>query len=121
MADIHFKKNLIHLCTTQRTTPAQSSSGEPIDSWANNLVDQPCRFVFEEERIAQESVGFMMLKVPFMLIDSGVDMIEEDRIINITRVEDSSTIDAGPFTIEAVLKRSSTVRHHIRLNLEKVE
>ena len=120
MANVHFKKHLIHQAIVQRTTPAQSSSGELIDSWATTgTID--CRYVEKAERIASESAGFPMLESHMLLCNSGEDVREEDRIVTITLKADDSSIDAGPFTIESVLKRNSTGAHHISLQLERVE
>lgn len=125
MAGIHFKKTLIHQATVERTTPAQSSSGELIDSWANiGIIDG--RYVRKEHRIAQEGVGFMMLLKDMFLIDDGVTtlgetIIEEDRIVDIKLKADDTTVDAGPFTVESLLNRNTFGAHHISLGLERVE
>lgn len=63
----------------------------------------------------------MTLLEDMLLVNEGEDVIEEDRIINIIRKSDSSTVDAGPFTIEALLKRNTSSPHHISLQLERVE
>lgn len=120
MAGIHFKKKLIHQCTIQRTTPVQSSSGEPLDSWATvGTVD--CRYVRKKQRVAQESIGFMTLLEDILLMNDSEDVIEEDRIINIVKKSDGSSVDSGPFTIEALLQRNTSDGHHLSLQLERVE
>lgn len=120
MANIHFKKHLIHQCTVQRNTPAASGSGELIPSWADgDTID--CRYVEKRERIASEGVGLMMLEQHILLCDIGEDLLEEDRITNITLKSDSSVIDAGPFTVEEALNRSSASPHHMSFRLERVE
>lgn len=121
MASIHFQKKLIHTCTIQRNTPAQSGSGEPIASWANSSTGVSCRFVEKSERIAVESVSLQMMEEPILLFDDGVDVVEEDRITNVVLKADSSVVEAGPLTVEAVLKRNTGSAHHIRVNLERVE
>jgi len=120
MASIHFKKHLIHQAIVQRTTPAQSSSGELIDSWATaGTID--CRFVQKSERVADPSAGFPMLNSDMLLCNKGEDVIEEDRIVTITLKADDSGVDAGPFCISSVLGRNSTDAHHMSLQLERVE
>lgn len=121
MASIHFQKKLIHSCTIQRNTPAQSSSGELIDSWANLATGVDCRYVEKREAFANEAVGFQVSKRHMLLLNSGVDVKDEDRIITILLKSDSSTVDAGPFVVDAVLERNTGSAHHISLELEKIE
>ncbi len=71
--------------------------------------------------MAQEGIGFMTLLEDLLLVNAGENVIEEDRIINIILKSDSSTVDAGPFTIEALLGRNTSSPHHISLSLERVE
>lgn len=120
MADVHFKRHLIHQCTVQRRTDTQNTSGEPIPAWAD-VGNVRCRFVQKQERIADPSTGFPMLESPILLMDTGEDVIEEDRIVDIIFRSDSSSVDAGPFSIESLLGRNSTKRHHLSLKLERVE
>lgn len=120
MADVHFKKHLIHRCMIQRRTDVQNSSGELIPTWAD-VGDVNCRFVQKQERIADPSTGFPMIKEDMLLMDTGEDVIEEDRAVDIIFRSDSSSVDAGPFTIESLLGRNSTRRHHLSLKLERVE
>ena len=120
MAGVHFTKKLIHQCTIQRTTPAQSSTGELIDSWANvGTVD--CRYVQKNERIADASSGFPLLRSDMLLLNNGEDVIEEDRVINIVYKSDGSSVDAGPFSIESLLERNTGGAHHISIILERAE
>lgn len=120
MASVHFKKHSIHECTVQRNTPAASSSGELVPSWADeDTID--CRYVEKRERIAAEGVGFMMLEQHILLCNTGEDVLEEDRITDVTLKSDSSVVDAGPFTVEAKLNRSGAAPHHMSFRLERVE
>lgn len=120
MADVHFKKHLIHSAMVQRNTPTASSSGELIPSWADvDTID--CRYVEKSERIAAEGVGFMMLESCLLLCNAGEDVQEDDQIVDILLRTDDSVIDAGPFTVEALLRRSGTTAHHMSLRLERVE
>lgn len=120
MAGPHFKKHLIHTMAIQRTTQTQSASGELIDSWATvGTID--VRFVHKVHRIADEGQGYPMIEDHVALCNAGEDVIEEDRGTNIRFKVDGSLVDAGPFTIESLLKRNSTRSHHISLKLERVE
>lgn len=120
MANVHFKRHLIHTAMVQRNTPAASGSGELIPSWADvGKID--CRYVEKSERVASEGVGFMMLESHVLLCNEGEDVQEDDQIVNVRMKTDDSVIAAGPLSVEALLKRSSTASHHWSLRLERVE
>ena len=120
MADVHFRRQLLHTCTVQRRTDAQNASGELIPTWAD-VGDVNCRYVQKQERISNESIGFPMKEQHIMLMDTGEDVVVEDRIVDIVFREDGALVEAGPFSIEAVLLRNSRTRHHISLELERIE
>lgn len=122
MARVHFKKHLIHEVTRQRAAIVQSASGEITRDWEHpDELVLYARYVQKTERVAQESIGFMMLQVDTLLVNDDADIIESDRVVDITLRSDSSLVDAGPFTIESVLGRNYTKPHHISLMLERVE
>jgi len=123
MASIHFQKTLIHICTVQRSTPVQSSTGELIDSWAD-VGDVNCRYVQKEMDKALESASLQEKVKHLMLMNNGEDVDEADRIADIVRRSDGVTVvDAGSFTVEAFLERNAGLAsgHHISLTLERVE
>lgn len=124
MASVHFKRNLIHQATIQRNTPTVSADGELIPAWAN-VGSLDCRYVQKSERIASESRGFMMVLTDMLLCatgvcDTGETVAEDDRVTDIMLKSDSSTVNAGPFSVEALLGRYSTKAHHLSLQLKKV-
>jgi len=120
MAGPHFKKKLIHQAVIQRTTQTQNTIGELVDSWsAVGTID--VRFVHSSHRLADEGQGYPMIEEHFLLCNSGEDVAEEDRIASITLKTDGSSVDAGPFIINGVLKRNTGGAHHIRVNLERIE
>jgi len=120
MASTHFKKHLIHSAKVQRNTLAASDSGELIPFWAD-VGTINCRYVERSERIAAEGVGFMMLESHLLLCNEGEDVQEDDQIVDVEMRTDGSAVAAGPFSVEALLKRSGTAAHHWSLRLEKVE
>jgi len=120
MASIHFKRNLIHQATISRNTPTASTSGELIPDWGVNGTIN-CRYIQQSERIANESRGFMMLLSDLLLCNTDEDVAEDDRVTNIVLRSDDSVVNAGPFSIDAVLGRSGTSPHHMSLRLKKVE
>ena len=121
MSNVHFKKHLIHTCTIQRNAPSQSASGELVPSWTDAETGVPCRYVEKAERLADQSLSFQMLEDHIMLMSNGEDVREEDRVSTIVSKRDGSSVETGPFTVEAVLKRNSTRPFHISLKLERVE
>ncbi len=121
MAGIHFIKKLIHTCTVQRNTPVQSASGDLIPGWADVSTLTICRFVEKQERIANEGLGFPTLEQPMLLFNNGVDIAEEDQIVDIAWLVDGAAVDAGPFRVDAVLDRNTGTAHHISLKLDRVE
>lgn len=121
MASDLFRSLLIHQATVQRiSSEPQDSIGEPEPVWADNeIVD--CRFIEKRESIANESVGFLMQEIFLMLVDTGTDVLVDDRITDVTTKSTGASVDTGPFLIHAVLQRNTRVGHHISLNLEKIE
>lgn len=121
MASSHFKRNLIHTCTVERPTAVQSSSGEPIPSWANVSTLTRCRFVQKQERIASEGISLQMQQVDLLLFLPDADVTEEDRISDIATLVGDVVVDAGPFTVESRFGRNSGSAHHISVRLERIE
>jgi len=119
MANVHFKKHLLHTCVVQRNTPAQSASGELIPDWAD-VGTINCRFIAKTERIADEAAGFPMAQTYKLLMNIGEDVAVDDIIRNIRWQTDDTLVDEGTFRIEAVLNRNSTKAHHTSLSLERV-
>ena len=122
MANVHFKRQLIHTCDVYRGTSAQSGTdGEVTQSYAY-LATHNCRYVQRREGIARESAGFPMQLVDRVLFDTGTDVLETDQIRNIAFRDDGTAVDAGPFTIEELLHRNDTPgRHHISVKVEKID
>ena len=75
-----FDSLLVHSCTTQRFTyPTHDPGGQPIKVWADNLVNQPCRFGPDTGR---EVMHESQVVVADYMVDIGdVDVTEEDRLI----------------------------------------
>ena len=125
MAGPQFKRKLVHQCTVQRNTPSQSSTGELIPSWAGiGTID--CRFVEKTERVANEAVGFPMLSTYLLLVADTETSLDEDvavndRVTDVVWKVDGSSLDAGPFTIESLLRRNTSRGHHYSLQLERVK
>lgn len=125
MASSHFKRKLIHQATVQRNTSSQSSTGEPIPSWAG-IGTITCRFVEKTEWVANEAAGFPVLSTYLLLLaDTETSLAEDvavdDRVTDVVWGVDGSSVDAGPFAIESLLRRNTGSAHHYSLQLERVK
>ena len=125
MAGPQFKRKLIHQCTVERNTPSQSTTGELTPSWAG-IGTLDCRFVEKTERIANEAVGYPMLKTYLLLLADTETSLDEDvavddRVTDVVWKVDGSSVDAGPFAIESLLRRNTGGTHHYSLQLERVK
>lgn len=120
MAGIHFQKKLVHQCTVQRSTETQTSTGSIERAWAG-VDDVNCRFVQKQERDADEPQAFVTWQGDLVLMNSGEDVRIEDRLVDIVWRSDGSGVDAGPFSIEAVLERNTRQGHHLSLQVERVD
>jgi hypothetical protein len=118
---IHLLRHYIHTCIIQRGSLSYASfTGEPTRTYSN-LGSFSCRYVEDQERIADEGAGLQMLEEPFLMLPSGTDIQEEDRITNIVFTRGSASVESGPLTVEELYKRNSTTSHHIYVKLERIE
>ena len=75
-----FASLLIHTCTTQRLTEGVPDSyGNPILTWANELVDEPCRLTTSSGR--ELKVGAEIVVADYKLFISNEDITEQDTVI----------------------------------------
>jgi len=122
MASVHFKKHLIHTCVIYRGSATQGSATGEVTWSYTSQGSFPCRYVERQENIANEGVGFPMRETTRVLFNSGVDIREEDQVRNVVLTTDASLIEAGPLTVEELLKRNQTPgRHHISAKMERIE
>lgn len=128
MGSIHYQRTLIHTCQIQRRTQARNDIGELYPQWDNAAgswavapggTAVACRYVEKQERINDRNTGFPMLLEHWLMLNDGVDVIEEDRITDISL--NGTALGVGTFSIDAVLKRNTGKAHHIRLALEQVD
>ena len=110
----------IHQCTVQETTTSRGASGQVIDTWSDKteLIDEPCRLLTKEERIASPE-GLMVVTTYTLLVTAGLSITTADRIRVVT-LEDGSEL--GPFRISSVLPRTGRkAQHHMALLLKVVD
>ncbi len=120
-SSVHLKRHLIHTCVIERGSESFATyTGEPTLTYTSQ-GSFVCRYVEDQERIANESVGLPMLEAPFVMLINGVDIREEDRVRSITLTRSGSSVEVGPLTVEELYKRNSTGPHHIYAKLERIE
>jgi hypothetical protein len=120
MASVHFRRTLIHQCTVQRSTESQTDTGQVSLAWSDVGVVN-CRFVQKQERKADEPQAFVTWQGDLVLMNSGEDVLIEDRLTDIVFRRTGASVDAGPFDIEAVLERNTSAGHHLSLQVERVD
>jgi len=110
--------HLIHRCTIQRGAKAITAYRNDARTWSDHLLDVPCRLVEKAQRVfSHERAQLVVVTTYTLLLPRETDVIPDDRITQIT--EGKTTVDAGPFTIKAVLTRRTRSPHHLSLALER--
>ena len=93
---------LIETCTTQRFTEgAVDDYGNPTLTWADNLVDQPCRLNSAKGR--ELKIGAEIVVADYKLFVLDIDITEQDRVV------------IGSLTYEILLVeeyQAATLDHH---------
>ena len=75
-----FATLLIDTCTVRRFTEgAQDAYGIPAKTWANHLVDEPCRV--STPTGIEIKVGAEIVIADLLLFIGDVDVTEQDRIV----------------------------------------
>lgn len=109
---------LVDRCTIQRITAnTQYEDGSMVIAWSDHLVDIPCRFVVQDERVASPN-GLMMATIHRLIVRANQDITSADQV---SQVELSDLSTQGPFTIEAVIpRRGMRDQNHLVLRVEKI-
>ncbi len=104
-----FASLLVDTCTTQRSTEgARDAAGAPAKTWADNLVDEPCRFQSGLGRGISRAgmevrVGAKVVIADYLFFIGDVDITEQDRVVS------------GGVTYEVILvadKQDGVDSHH---------
>jgi hypothetical protein len=113
--DAHF----IHRCDVERfTSIGRDGLKAEQKSWQVWEQGMRCRFVEKEQRVADSALAERPTITTYLLLFGvGRDVKPKDRIVNIV-LEDGTT-DAGPYTIEHVLRRRGRAAKHQSARLEK--
>ena len=108
---------LVDHCTIQRATKTQYEDGSEQIAMSDHLVNIPCRFVVQDERMASPN-GLMVATTTRLIVDASQDITNADQV-SLVELSDLST--DGPFTIESVIpRRGMRDLHHKVLRLEKI-
>ena len=102
---------LINTCTIRRFTDgATDAYGNPARTWADHLVNQPCRQVYGKE--VEIKVGAEVCIVYDELFVKDIDVNIWDRVV----------IGADTYDIVSVVRRQdSTGGHHRQCYLQRVD
>ena len=83
-----FATLLVDTCTTERYTEgARDAAGAPAKTWADFLVDEPCRFQTGTGRGISRAgmevrVGAKVVIADYLFFIGDVDLTEQDRIVS---------------------------------------
>ena len=105
-----FASLLIQACTVERWTDGgQDAYGQPVKTWADHIVDEPCRISYPKGRQVQR--GTEVVPVEAVLFVDDIDVTEHDRV----------TVDGTLYGIlfVATYRDSANVQHK-ELSLERV-
>lgn len=109
---------LIHRCWIQRATEAQDAAGSEVQTFADCLVNEPCRLVVKAETVASP-LGLLTAVTYKLLLKPGLDVRASDQVSKVI-LDDQS--QQGPFAIEAVLPRlGQRGQHHLTVLLRMVQ
>ena len=114
-----FRNILIHTCTVQRPTEAQSTSGEPIQTFAEQATEVECRLVMRLERYAAEDASRERTHEHVLLVRPTADIETGDRVTDFAWA-DGTAYNVGTYDVINVLRRNTRTAHHISCELEKV-
>lgn len=105
-----FSNLLNSTCTIRRNTPgAADAYGSPAKSWADHVVDTPCRQVYGKGK--EVLVGAETIIIYDELFVGDIDVTTWDRV----------TLDALEYDIVAVVVRQDYVyTHHKQCYLQRV-
>lgn len=105
-----FESLLINTCTIRRYTEgAVDTYGNPAKTWADHLVDEPCRLVSAKGREVESEAEVVV--ADYTLFVGDEDITEQDRVV------------IGSVTYEILLverMQNDTSGHHKQLLLRTV-
>lgn len=111
--------HFIHRCDVERfTSIGRDGLKAEQKDWRPWEVGMPCRFVEKEQRAADSALAERPTITTYLLLfGARRDVKAKDRIVNI--VLQDGAVDAGPYTIESILRRRGRATKHLSARLEK--
>jgi len=98
-----FADLLIHTCTIRRYTEgAVDAYGNPVKTWADYLVDQPCRLTSSSGR--EVTYDTQVVIADYRLFIAAVDITERDRVV----------ISGKTYEVLLVEGYSDSAMHHLQ-------
>lgn len=102
MSLVGTRLSLTHRCTIERNESVGDAYGNPgSPSWADHLVDMPCRAWDRAARGAVDATTVAVVEDRRMIVPLGTDVLETDRVGDITYR--GAVILKGPMLINALL------------------
>lgn len=123
MATRRFRAHMIHYAMLERPATSRSSTGAKVDAWST-VGTLTCRYVQDVQTPADRQAGQPKLYDHYLLTDAGTGLgtaIRTTDRIGPVFFASGGTVDAGPFSIDAVLGRNTSGAHHIRVDMRKVK
>lgn len=117
----HFNAILIHTCTVQRPTEAQSETGAVTQTWATNETGMPCRLVRKLERVASEGASAENVMTDMLLVKASADIQTGDRVTAFLWASDGSSYLTDTYSVLNRLQRNTKTAHHAALELERID
>ena len=106
-----FDSLLINTCTIRRyTTGAQDGYGNPVKTWADHLVNQPCRYSEPKNNEIKVEKEVLIYDLDVFLND--VDVTVQDRVV----------LNSETYEILGVKDRQDgTGKHHKELAIRTIQ
>lgn len=113
--DSHF----IHIADHQRAETRQDGYNASAKTWKPWLADVRGRLVIKTQVVSASEFAEQPVVTTYRwLVSPRVEVEQGDRIVNVR--DRKGVVDAGPFQIKEVMKRSGQSARHISLLLERV-
>lgn len=118
------KRRFTHQCSIDRQDAgtAQTSTGQPSESFTTLGTDISCKFIEENETYPVEGVGQVTVKERKILFEHNQDVQVDDRVFNLVDAN-GTAVGIGTATITDIVTNRDIkgVKHHRVAMLEKVE
>lgn len=113
--------HFIHRCTRQRPTITTDALGADVREWESDQVSGiACRLVEKSQRVPLSELAERPVITTYtLLVAADADVQQGDRIVSVRDARTDETVEAGPFTIESLVRRNARGPRHKSLQLER--